>query len=650
MIETLTSRVGGIPYVGPRPLTRHDAPKFFGRDAESRELADLWQGHRLTVLHGAPGSGRTSLIEAGSRPLLRPDLVDVLPTGRLSYRSLFPVAALPEHNPYTLALLSSWSPSVPANRVAGWSITEFLNRRTRPTDALGRRLPLLIVIDQAEEFFAGHPYAPERDEDRRAFIDELAGALDEHHDLRLMVSIRDRLVPSLMPYAERLGGGDVARMLLPSFDTASALEALHMPLRSTGRWYADGAAEALVEDLRAGTPAVEPLFVQIVGQSLWQSLPDELRIITADEALRHGDAPLGTYVARMLADVADQYDIPVAELRSWMARVFSADRTEPARDGEMPAAVLRAMEDRHLIRSSAHGHELQHPRLLTLLQRLPATTPSAFGPAERLRDATDALASGEFARAERQAATAVRIGPKSDLRLRAEAESLLGNIAHGRGLRHEAETHYQTAASLFDARQDKTAVGRLLAAIGRLRLADGRHAEALQELHAAAERLPGDVTVQAELAWALWQLGYARGAVTLLDGVLSAEGDAPEILRARGELLADLGDAEGALRDLDRVRLRLPARTRAARALALATLRRYEPAQEEIDAVLAEAPGNGPVLLYAARVASLRGQTEAADDLVRRADAATDPALPSHQRGSARLLPGHRPDDPRRAS
>ena len=315
MIETLTSRVGALPYVGARPFTRHDAPKFFGRDAASRELADLWQRHRLTILHGAPGSGRTSLIEAGTRPLLGPDLVDVLPTGRLSYRSVFPVAALPAHTPYTLALLSSWSPSVPISRVAGWSITEFLNRRARPTDARGRRLPLLIAIDQAEELFTGHPHAPEREENQRAFIDELARALDQHRDLRLMVSIRDPLVPSLMPYAQMLGAGDVARMPLPSLDTASALKALHMPLRSTGRWYADGAAEALVEDLRAGTPTVEPLFVQVAGQSLWQSLPEELRAITAAEALRHGDPPLATWIAQILADVADQYDIPVAELK-----------------------------------------------------------------------------------------------------------------------------------------------------------------------------------------------------------------------------------------------------------------------------------------------------------------------------------------------
>jgi tetratricopeptide (TPR) repeat protein len=217
---------------------------------------------------------------------------------------------------------------------------------------------------------------------------------------------------------------------------------------------------------------------------------------------------------------------------------------------------------------------------------------------------------------------------------------VLGNVAHGRGLPHEAETHYQAAASLFEARQDRTAVGWLLAAIGQLRLAAGRRAEALDELYAAAERLPSDVAVQAELAKALRELGQTRGAVTVLDGVLSAEGDAPEILRARGELLADLGDAEGALRDLDRVRRRLPAVARAARALALATLGRFDQAQEEIDEVLAEAPDNGPALLYAARVASLRGAGDAAEDLVRRAEAAGDPALAPHQRAAAARLLG----------
>ncbi|MEV5710600.1 tetratricopeptide repeat protein [Actinoallomurus sp. NPDC052274] len=649
----MTPPVSGPPYVGPRAFTTADAPRFFGREAASHRLAELWRKHRLTVLHGPSGSGRTSLIEAGARPLLPSAEAEILPTGRLSYGSVFPAAALPEHNPYTLALLSSWSPAEPASRLAGWSVADFLTRRPQRTDVLGRRIPLLAVIDQAEELVAGPPHAPERERARRSFADELAEALDEHHHLRLLLSVRDGSLPDLEPYERTLGDGEVARLRLTPFDAEAALEAVRGPLTRTARSFAPGAAEALIDDLRAGTPVVEPAFAQIVCERLWRSLPPQAGAITAEAVQTHGTAALTGYVARALADVAEQYDVPVGGLRSWMQRTFAGPDRDPAPNPpQMPPAVLRALEDLHLIRSERSGgelrYELQHPRLVAPLGQMIDTRPSASGPAERLRAATRALASGEFARAERQAVTAVRLGAKSDLRLRAEAESLLGNVAHGRGLRKEAETHYQTAASLFEARQDRAAVGRLLAAIGQIRLADGRGAEALEELHAAAERLPTDLTVQAELARALWELGQTRAAITVLDAVLSAEGDAPEILRTRGEFLADLGDADAALRDLDRLR-RLPPGARAARALALATLGRFDAARQEIDAALEEAPDSGPVLLCAARVAGLRGAGDSAADLARRAEAARDPALPRHQRRVVRRILAHRPDDPRSA-
>ncbi|WP_433173921.1 tetratricopeptide repeat protein [Actinoallomurus sp. CA-150999] len=648
-IETMTLRASGLPYVGPHPFTTADAPGFFGREEVSRRLAELWRGHRVTVLHGPSGSGRTSLIDAGARPLLRSDEVEVLPAGRLSYGSVFPAAALPEHNPYTLALLSSWSPAQPVSRLAGWSVAEFLTRRTHRTDALGRRLPLLAFIDQAEELVTG-PQARERA--RRSFAEELAEALDEHRQLRLLLSIRDGSLPDLGPY-ERILGGDVARLQLAPLDSDAALDAVRGPLRGMTRSFAPGAAESLVDYLRAGTPVVEPTFAQVVCERLWRSLPPQGGAITAEVVRAHTDGhpALTGYVARALADVAEQYEVPVGRLRSWMQRAFADTGREPSPEvRRMPPPVLRALEDLHLIKSKRSGggltYELQHPRLIGPLGRMIETRPSTAGPAERLRAAERALASGEFARAERQAVTAVRLGPASDLRLRAEAESLLGNVAHGRGLRREAETHYQTAASLFEARQDRVAVGRLLAAIGQLRLADGRRTEALEELHAAAERLPTDLTVQAELSRALWELGQTRAAITVLDGVLSAEGDAPEILRTRGEFLADLGDAEAALRDLDRVR-RLRPVTRAARALALATLGRFDEAQRELTVALDEAPTSGPVLLYAARVARLRGDDDTAADLARRAEAARNPDLPPRQRRDARRIHAHRPDDPR---
>jgi tetratricopeptide (TPR) repeat protein len=355
----------------------------------------------------------------------------------------------------------------------------------------------------------------------------------------------------------------------------------------------------------------------------------------------------------VLTTIADDRSLHVTELRSWLKRTFITElgRRNTVDEGltrtaDMPNAVVRALENRHILkterRSGSRWYELQHDRLIEPIRRM---DDAALGPlprvkpAEYLRTAAEALAAGELALAEEQAEKALQASADTDLRLRAEAESFLGNIAHERGEPAEAEARYRAAAPLFEVLQDTPAVARILAAIGQSLLAQGRRAEAVDELHAAVGRVPNDLTVQTELAWTLWHLGQQSAAIAVLTGVLAIDGNAPEALRARGEILADVGDAESALRDLDRVRRQHRPSTRAARGFALATLRNFDAADQEIDTALTEAPGSGPVLLYAARVAALGGDPVAAAELANRALAATAPPLLSHQREAAlRLL------------
>src|SRR4051794_19351827 len=92
------------PYAGVRSYRQDESAKFFGREKEARQISDLWQANRLTVLYGPLGAGKTSLIQAGVLPLLDPRRTDVLPIGRVSHASAFPIAALPEHNPFVFGL------------------------------------------------------------------------------------------------------------------------------------------------------------------------------------------------------------------------------------------------------------------------------------------------------------------------------------------------------------------------------------------------------------------------------------------------------------------------------------------------------------------------------------------------------------------
>ncbi|MBB4916687.1 tetratricopeptide repeat protein [Streptosporangium saharense] len=658
-----------LPYVGLRAFRREEGAKFFGRARESHEVSDLWQANRLTILYGPSGVGKTSLIQAGVLPLLDPNKTDILPIGRVSHGSAFPSAALSRHNPHVFALLSSWSPEETPTRLAGLTLHEFLRRRPARQDPYGDPVLTLAAIDQAEELFGGFPH---RGPYREWFIGQLAQALDDDPNLRLLISIREDYLAAILPHEPELAGLGRGRFPLGALDTAAAVRATEGPLEGTGRSFAPGAARFLVDDLRvirvgrvlgeeivADAKKVEPVQLQVVCSALWHSLPDDVRVISLDHVRRFADADrsLGGFSERMIAEVArDHLGGDTAGLRSWLRRTFVTElgTREVVYQGEtltagMPNAVVRALVERHILREDVRAGtrwcELSHERLIQPILRGGDPGGGAEGdavpaaPQDYLRAAEISLRDGEFGAAARQAEEALlRCG--DDTRLRAEIESFLGNVAHERDDVDRAVAHYRTAAVLFETLGASAAVGRLLAGIGRLRLLQGRPGDAVRELYSAVSRVPGDMGVQTELAWALWYDGHPDAARDVLDEVLSREGNLTEALRARGEILADLGRAEEALRDLGGVRpLQWPS-TRAAHALALASVGRLAEAEREITAVLAEAGDHGPALLYAARVRALTGDRASAAGLARLAGHAVAPALPAHMRQEAGRLAG----------
>jgi tetratricopeptide (TPR) repeat protein len=634
-----------FPYPGLRPFVEKDRGRFFGRDEELRELSRMWRRNRITVLYGGSGVGKTSLIHAGVLPWLAGEAVNVLPVGAVSRAFTFPTAALPEHNPYTLALLSSWSPAESPTMLSGMSIGAFL-RRQRHTGRFGEPLPTLVAIDQAERLFRN------ADPDLIGpFSDELIEALKHRPDTHLLLSVREDHLEDALQIVKLLGSEFCAQFPLPPLDRRRALGATVRPLEDVGRRLDPELAARLIDALvlpsaDGSSEAVEPVLLQVVCRSLWERLPADVRVLT-DRMLPDMTEALEALCAHVATAVAANHGTRPGRLVSWLRDTFLRPSGRvTVREGSthtsgLANSVVHSMEDGYLIkgwwRDGARWYELRHPLLVAPIRRLvtaPWPNPPS-DPAGRLTAAKAALSEGDSTLARRHAEGAVAACGRGDMRIRGEAESLLGNIAHEQGDVKVAIEHYRTAASVFEALQDTPAVGHLLAAVGRLRLAQGRRGEAVEELEAAVGRTPNDPTVQTGLGRALWYAGQPKAALAVLDGVLRRDGDAPEALRARGEILADLGEAASALRDLDRIDRRASPSARAARALALATLSKVEAARRELADTLAEATGSGPVLLRAARIERLCGDTRAAARLAARALEADDPPLPPHQRGEA---------------
>jgi tetratricopeptide (TPR) repeat protein len=661
----MNSSMGRL-HPGSRPFDHHSQRFFCGRDQETLLLAEWWRTGHLTFTSGPAGRGETSLLLAGVLPLLaddmRNDTPHVLPVGSLSRGSAFPVAAVPEHNPFTLSLLRSWAPGGSPTRLAGLTIREFV----AGIDAAG---PILAAIDPADELvMASSP----RERHRRGFLTELEDALRADSRLHLLVVGREQTTATI---AQALGGGH--QYDVPALSRQSAIEAVTGQFAAAGRRFADEAAGRFVADVLTSrlvstygaertieATDIEPAIFQMACDQLWESLPADASPVTVRDIQRYADvdAALAERAAAVVADIADQHGLSVKRLSEWMTEAFITEigtrnmqYEGVSATARMPNAVVRTLEDRHLLVASEQKgnrwYGLASDRLIEPLRQLGSIRPGhavAWNSGADLRDllsaAERALALGDLVLAQRHA-TAVLAAAESEQKPSSPryvevglAYSLLGNIAYEDGRLAEAEGRYREAVQYFTAATDTKAAGYQLAAIGQLLLEQGRIAEATTILEGAVRRVPNDPAVPVTYATALWQLGDDFAAVAVLTEVLGADGGNIAALRTRGEILAYLGDARAALHDLDRVPAADCPATRAARGLALAGLGDRRAARREIEEAVTIGERNGPALLYAALAAMLIGDEMAAEGYARQADYGTDPPLSGPQREMARKL------------
>lgn len=645
------------PYPGPHPYGLGDSTWFSGREAEAQRAAALWCSNQVTVLAGSSGVGKTSLLNAGIFPLLDKARFDVRPPGRVTNHSVFPAAALFEHNPLVLAFLTALAETESPTLLSRMSISEFLRQHQRL--AIGK--PCLIALDQAEECFRDH-----RRVDRQRFFDQLAEVLRDHPDVHLLIVIREEWLGSILA-DERLTVD--ATMMLGPLGRKAAIEAVSLPAALAGKPFSGDAAEELVEQLMdppilgkapgssISAGVVQPVILQVVCSALSGALPAEAGSVAIAHAsgLVDIDQCLASFIASRLMAVAQCYDVRPGRLHSWLVQLLAAAGAHLVNEREIgkPSVrdhILRHLENDYVLRCQRQGEawhfalpseHLTVPLQLSL-RDLPLDSAPLFfrSHAEWLADAVSAINDGELEIAERLVKYILSVSKGNDFRLRAEAQTLLGNVAFHRDDAERAVRHYFASAELFEALQDHVGVGRLLAAIGRLHLLRGDTTAAINVLYSAASRLPADGAVMLDLALAFASSGEAQAAVAVLGTALAADADvgAQDVHLLRGEILADLGDAATALSELENMPHAQRPPARAARALSLARLGKMDDADEGIGEALQASHDNGPVLLRAAQIRALRGDVVGAERYLRQAIDATTPRLSHYHRGRANSL------------
>lgn len=160
--ESLAPRWAGSPFPGLRAFTTVDAPIFFGRGRETDELVRQVANHRVVIVMGASGSGKSSLVGAGLLPRLKAGAIagsrdwcipEYEPTDKHWRGACFTPAEVSD-NPFLglstkLAELVGHDPAKLASDLYSepWSIDKVIE----PLVIGGKKL--LIFVDQFEELF-----------------------------------------------------------------------------------------------------------------------------------------------------------------------------------------------------------------------------------------------------------------------------------------------------------------------------------------------------------------------------------------------------------------------------------------------------------------------------------------------------------------
>ena len=244
------------PYLGLDAFDEANAALFFGRRRVVAELVERLRDHRLLVVVGPSGSGKSSLVRAGLLPALRADGVP----GSAGWQILPP-------------LVPGSDPGAALDRALGTGTGDRgQGTGDRATGGRGdgsRSLipaPHLLLIDQFEETFTLCT-----DEARRAeFLARLVAlATDAGAAHRVVLTMRSDFEPFIARAEALQPLYEAGKVTLPPLTAGELRETIERPAEQVGLKFEAGLVDALLGDI-LGEPAALPL-LQYSLLKLWEA-------------------------------------------------------------------------------------------------------------------------------------------------------------------------------------------------------------------------------------------------------------------------------------------------------------------------------------------------------------------------------------------
>lgn len=313
MSQTMTSTgqggsselTGQIPLGPPPPYkglnafseSERDAQFFFGREAERDIVTAMLMTARLSMLCGASGVGKTSLLEAGVTHQLR--------------RRAFATLRESDAPEFVVVVFRSWA-DCPAAALAAQIrsdvVSAFGGRQVSPPPADGSLtdtlqwtnsldIDLLVILDQFEEFFLYQPTQADHD----SFLEEWVRAVNQKDlNVNFLISIHDNFLSNLYQFKGEMPPPFANSYKLEHLDFEAARAAIVKPIERFDQLFGHkqvphtiepSCIDALLEQVRErlftldgtkvvtfhelrtprlGGPRVETPYLQLVMTRLWE--------------------------------------------------------------------------------------------------------------------------------------------------------------------------------------------------------------------------------------------------------------------------------------------------------------------------------------------------------------------------------------------
>lgn len=292
------------PYKGLVPYSEEDAQYFFGRERECKVIIANAMASRLTLLYGASGVGKSSVLRAGVGHTLKN-------LARQNVETL----GTPE---YICVNFSSWrdDPVRGLLKRVQESIEEFTTASPGPilsssllTESLEAyashaKATLLIILDQFEEYFLYHPRVSD---EGSSFAHQFARAVNSSRlAANFVISLREDALAKLDQFREHIPNLFENYLRLDHLDRKAAREAIERPIDQYNRVHPNGKPFTIEPQL------IEPVLRGVkTGQQLLSG--SGLGVVTSNSGDERIETPLLQIIMTRLWD--EEWRLGSRELR-----------------------------------------------------------------------------------------------------------------------------------------------------------------------------------------------------------------------------------------------------------------------------------------------------------------------------------------------